>query len=196
MKKICFTLDDVIRAKTKKVGELYKKNYDSSFDLENLDVFTDELSKVFPFKTRDGYKKFVYTDYAFEIFGEGGVTSPLLDKNLNLWLIKIHNDEDLCDKFSFMLASPYEFNLTIGFTYFFLSTIATRIREVYMPDHCLDIWDRCDVLVTASPELLKNKPEGKIAVKINTPYNKDIPATFTYDSLQALLDDEEFLKGL
>lgn len=195
MTKICFTLDDVIRAKTKKVGEMYKKNQDPSINLEQLDVFTDELSKVFPFPTRDGYKKFVYTDYAFEIFGEGGVTSPLLDKNLNLWLIKIHNDEDLAEKFDFMLASPYEFNLTIGFTYFYLSTIATRIREMYLPEHALDIWDRCDVLVTASPELIKNKPEGKVVVKIETPYNKDLDADYTYENLQALLDDEEFLKN-
>ena len=195
MTKICFTLDDVIRAKTKKVGELYKKNQDPSINLEQLDVYTDELSKIFPFPTRDGYKKFVYTDYAFEIFGEGGVTSPLVDKNLNLWLIRIHNDEDLAEKFDFMLASPYEFNLTIGFTYFFLSAIATRIREMYLPEHALDIWDRCDVLVTASPELIKNKPEGKVVVKIETPYNKDLDADYTYENLQALLDDEEFLKN-
>ena len=195
MKKICFTLDDVIRPKTRKVGEWYKKKYDPDFDLESLDVYTDELSKVFPFKTRDGYKKFVYTDYAFEIFGDAGAATPLLDKNLNLWLIKIHNDEELSEKFGFMLASPYEFNLTIGFTYFFLSTIATRIREVFLPERCLDIWDRCDILVTASPELLNHRPVGKVAVKINTEYNKDAPADYSYDSLQDLLDDEFFLKN-
>ena len=196
MTKICITLDDVIRAKTKKVGELYKKHQDSSIKLKELDVYTDELSKIFPFPTRDGYKKFVYTDYAFEIFGEAEPVTPMLDKKLNLWHIGIHNDEELSEKIEVMLASPYEFNATIGFTYFFLCQIGTRIREVYMPETCLTIWDKCDVLITAAPELIENKPEGKRVIKIKTSYNKDLKADYEYETLEDFLNDEEILKTL
>jgi hypothetical protein len=35
-------------------------------------------------------------------------------------------------------------------------------------------WDGLDILITADPEALKNKPEWKISVKIKTPYNKDL----------------------
>lgn len=192
--KICITLDDVLRAKTKQFGKIYKKAFgvDDEF-LELLDFSTNDLCSVFKFESREKYNDFLYKDYPFEIFAEALPMERMLDKNFNLWTLKVQDDNPDID---FCIANPFEFNTSIGFTCFFLSQIATRVREFYFPKDSSDIWGKCDVLITAEPKLLKEKPEGKIVVKIEAPYNKDIDADLTYESLSALITDEKFIEKL
>ena len=194
--KICFTLDDVIRAKSRQFGKIYKKAFgvDDEF-LDSRDFSTNDLEKVFEFKDRKSFNDFLYKDYPFEVFAEAPVMERMLDKNLNLWLLKV-KDEDEDGNIDFMIANPFEFNTSIGYTCFFLSQIATRIREFYFPLNSSDIWERCDVLVTADPKLLAEKPEGKVAVKIEAPYNKDVDADLTYESLAAFIADEKIIETL
>lgn len=191
--RISITLDDVIRAKTKQFGTIYKKCINPSIELESLDVNTKDLSKVFNFDSKKEYQDFLYKDYTFEIFGEAPVVEKMLDKNLNLWHIELNNEHPDVE---LSLVNPFEFNASIGFTYFFLSRIATRIREIYLPTDSSTIWDRCDVLITADPDLLEKKPEGKIAIKIETPYNKDVKADYEYEYLSGFLNDKEIIDEL
>ena len=58
------------------------------------------------------------------------------------------------------------------------------------------IWDKCDVLITAEPKLLENKPEGKIAIKIEMPYNKECQSDYTYSKLSEFLDDNNIIEKL
>ena len=192
MKKICITLDDVLRAKMQQFGKIYKRAIDPEINLDELDLSTNNLATIFSMKAKE-YNKFLYEDYAFEIFAEAPAAQKMLDKNLNLWHIRLNNDREDEDKVELMLANAKEFNASIGFTYFFLSQMGTRIRETYFPTDSLTIWDKCDVLVTADPLLLQNKPEGKISVKIEMPYNENCQADYTYETLSALIGDEEFL---
>ena len=192
--KICFTLDEVLRAKLNAAAKYYKKSQKPDFELG--EVTTYDYNKIFDFKTKNGLTKFLYEDYVFEIFGEAEECSPLLDKTFNLWLLEnTENNEDY-DDIEVMFANPREFNASIGCTYFFLSKIASRVREVYLPKDSSTIWDKCDVLVTADPKLIEEKPEGKKVVKIKTTFNGDIDADFTYDSLADLLRDGDFIKNI
>lgn len=191
--KICFTLDDVIRAKTVQIGKIYKKNIDCDIDLDSLDFSTNDYQEIFSFKTKAEWQKFLYSDYAYEIFGEAPVTTKGVDKEFNLWLISL---QDLDEEVEVMLANPFEFNASIGFTCFFLSKIATRVREMAFPADSSDIWDKCDVLVTADPKLIEEKPEGKICVKINMPYNKDLKSDYSFDSLSEAIKDNNMLKKI
>ena len=191
--KICFTLDDVIRAKTVQIGKIYKKNVDGDIDLDALDFSTNDYQEIFSFKTKADWQKFLYSDYAYEIFGEAPVTTKGVDKEFNLWLIGL---QDIDEEIEVSLANPFEFNASIGFTCFFLSKIASRVRELYFPVNSSDIWNRCDVLVTADPKLIEEKPEGKICVKINMPYNKDLDADYSFDNLSDALKDNNILKNL
>ena len=54
----------------------------------------------------------------------------------------------------------------------------------------MTIWDKCDILITANPNLIKNKPEEKIAIKINMPYNVDVECKYSYDSIIDMINDE------
>ena len=194
--KICFTLDDVIRAKTRQFGKILAKSrgQDES-ELENVEITTNNLCQVFGFESVQEYQEFLYKDYPFEVFAEAPVMERMLDKRFNLWTLDIENKEG-CEDIEFMLANPFEFNASIGYTCFFLSQIATRIREFYFPKNSSDIWNKCDVLVTADPKLLAEKPEGKKSVKIEAPYNKDSEADLTYESLAKLIEDEEFTEKI
>ena len=194
--RVCFTLDDVIRAKSRQFGKIFKKAFgvDDEF-LNSRDFSTNDLCKVFEFETKDKYNEFLYKDYPFEVFAEAPVMDRMLDKHFNLWLLKAADDE-IGSEFEFLFANPGEFNNSIGFTCFFLSQIATRIREFYFPLNSSDIWTKCDVLVTADPKLLAEKPEGKLSIKIKAPYNEEVEADLTYDSLESLIQDEEVFKKI
>ena len=196
MLTIGITLDDVIRAKTLQIGKMYKKYVDENINLEVLDMSTDNLAKIFSFNSKSDFIKFMYEDYPFEIFGEAGMMEKSLDKELNLWHINLNNDDDIDEEIKLVLMNPREFNTSIGYTYFFLSKMATRIREVYLPEDYSEIWDKCDVLITADRKLLNEKPNEKISVKVETTYNTEEKGDLTYDSLSSILKDECFLKQI
>jgi hypothetical protein len=46
-----------------------------------------------------------------------------------------------------------------------------------------NMWNQVDVLLTADPILLLEKPVGKIVVKFNTSYNKHIKSDYEITSL-------------
>lgn len=194
--RICITIDDVIRAKTKQFGKIFKRFKNPDINLDEMDVNTDNLMKLFGFEDRRDYHKFIYEDYAFEIFGEASVVDKMLDKKFNLWHLSLDDEEDLDEKIEIIFANPMEFNASIGYTCFFLSKIAPRVREYHFPSDSMTIWDKCDVLITANTHLLENKPECKKSVKIDMPYNKDIESDFSYSSFMELLEDNTFIKKL
>ena len=57
------------------------------------------------------------------------------------------------------------------------------------------MWDRCDVVITANDEVLKEKPEDKKSVKIINTLNNDsnVESDFKYDSMDDVINDETFL---
>ena len=73
----------------------------------------------------------------------------------------------------------------------FLSKIGTKVRNTYFPIDSLTIWDKCDVLITANPNLITNKPDGKQVIKIKTEYNNEVSADYTFNSLSDFLTDEK-----
>jgi hypothetical protein len=162
--------------------------------LESLDFSESDIDVVLGFESRKDYEKFLYTDYAYEIFGEASIVERMLDKMLNLWHISITDEYD--GDIELSIANPFEFNNSIGFTCFFLSRMATRVRKFYFPSDSSTIWNNCDVLVTADKTLLENKPEGKITIKIETDYNKDIESDYSFCKLSQFLEDKELLKKL
>lgn len=194
--KICITLDDVLRAKTKQFGKYYKKVKDPDIDLDELELTTDDLCELFKFENEKEYAKFLYNDFPFEIFGEAPVMESMLDKRLNLWLMKVTEDDEYDENIDVIIANPFEYNTSIGNTCFFLSKIATRVRKFIFPSYSSEIWDSCDVLITASTKLLNNKPQGKIAVKIEMPYNKDCESDYTYEKLDGFLSDDKIIEEL
>lgn len=180
--KIAIDLNDVLRAYTRNFAKIFKREYDHTFDEETVEVTTNELDKVFPFESKTEYNRFVYQDYPFELFGSCDPVSKDTPAALTNWLTKLR-DIDTEEPIDIIIVSPMEYGLSIQSSYFFLSKLGCKVREVYFPSDSLTIWDRCDILVTANPKLLNNKPEGKFSIKITTDYNIEDESDEIYESI-------------
>lgn len=179
---IAIDLNDVIRAYTRNFAKVYQKEYNRAFDESELEITTNDLSEIFPFDSKEEYKRFTYQDYPYELYGKCETVDKTTSTFLNKWLEDIKNF-DIDEEVEVMIVSPMEYGLTIQSTYFFLSKIGCRVRNVYFPTDSSTIWNKCDVLITANPRLLENKPEDKKTIKIVTDYNKENTADFTYDNV-------------
>lgn len=194
-KRITFTLDDVFRNKTIKIGKVYQQNIDKSIKLDEIDFSSGDYKKIFGFKTKKEFEQFLYEDYVFQIFGAGEPNEPNIYTKMNLWHIDLSNKE-CYDNIKLQLANMKEKDASIGCTCFFISKMATKVRDIFFPINCEEIWDRSDVIVTTDIDVLENKPEGKIAVKIKNDYNENCPCDYCYNTLTELFEDSGFIEKI
>lgn len=190
--KIAIDLNDVVRDYSRNFVKYYKKGINHSFNEEDVEFYTNEMSILLPFQSDEQYRRFVYEDYAFELFSKCPPVEKDLPRDLNTWVEFDLLDEDI----ETMIVSPMECDLTIQSSYSFLAKIGSRIREVYFPIDSTTVWDKCDVLITANPRFLDNKKEGKIAIKINKDYNKHCLSDIEYNSLYDIIRDKEFINKI
>jgi len=188
--KIAIDINDVLRDFTTQFKNYYIKGIDPSFEIEDKDINSFDLSEVFPFKDKNAYHMFRYIDYAFELYGRAEAMDKMLPYRFNDWTQKTLRNLDKENIPEIMLVSPFEIGKSIQSTYSFLSKISSSVREVYFPIDSYTIWDRCDILITANPNLIENVPEGKIVIKIDTPYNKSVECKYSFKSLMDVITDE------
>lgn len=189
--KIAIDLNDVVRDYSNNFLKYYIEGYNRSFNLDEFEFWTNDMSALFPFKSKQSYNNFVYNDYAFELFGKCPTCYRGLEQDLNEWTEQTLKDLDINEEIDLIIVSPMEYGLSIGNTYFFLSKLGTKIREVYFPTDSITIWDKCDILITANPNLLDSKPDNKISIKIDTEYNKESGADYSYFSLSDFLKNKK-----
>jgi hypothetical protein len=84
-----------------------------------------------------------------------------------------------------------EVNKAIPSTLFFLSKTGCRASNILFVKKNEDEWKNADVLITANPKSLAAKPDGKISVKVKTPYNTDASADYEVESILDFINDEE-----
>lgn len=187
--KIAIDINDVLRDFTTQFKNYYIRFIDPAFEIEDEDIDSFNLMDVFPFKDRKEYNKFRYIDYPFELHARAEATDRMLPYRFNDWTEKTLRNLDDDKVPEIMLVSPFEMGLTIQSTFSFLAKINARIREVYFPVDSMTIWDRCDILITANPNLIKNKPEGKTVIKIEMPYNVSAEAKYSFKSMMDVIND-------
>lgn len=190
--KLAIDLNDVIRDYSRNFVKYFKKGINHAFDEENVEFYTNNMEILLPFSSNEQYRRFVYEDYPFELYGKCPIVDKNLGRDLNEWLEFELPDEDI----EVMFVSPMECDLTIQSTYSFLAKIGSRVREVYFPIDSATVWDKCDVLITANPRFFTSKKDGKKIVKINKEYNKECVADFDYDSLLDIIQDKTFVNKL
>ena len=188
--KIAIDINDVLRDFTTQFKNYYIKGIDPSFEIEDKDINSFDLSEVFPFKDKNAYYMFRYIDYAFELYGRAEAMDKMLPYRFNDWTQKTLRNLDKENIPEIMLVSPFEIGKSIQSTYSFLSKISSSVREVYFPIDSYTIWDRCDILITANPNLIENVPEGKTVIKIDAPYNKSVECKYSFKSLMDVITDE------
>ena len=184
--RIAIDVNDVLRDFTRQFANMYKKIVDPSFDIEYENINDFDFINIFPFYDNNGnidtmlFNKFKYEDCSFEIYGRAEAMDRMLPSEFNLWTqntMRNFDDEKLPE---IIIFSPFEMNLSIQSTLSFLARFGIRTRKIIFPSDSLKMWEECDIMITANPNLIEATPENKISFKIKTPYNTDVKGTYDY----------------
>lgn len=142
------------------------------------DVTSLDLLKHFKFQNKEELYSFMYEEYTMELFGHAPSTE--------MTSFNILNDlyYELRDKYDLTIVSD-EIGRSKPATLFFLSKFGCLLEKVFFYSVVTkdDMWNEVDILITANPNLILNKPEDKIVVKYNTEYNKFIICDFEISTL-------------
>jgi hypothetical protein len=184
--KIGIALNDVLRDFLGQLAYTYNK-YRVEFDIEKTPVESFDLLESFSdFEDIDELNRFIYQEAALEIFGHADQVEPNIITRFNRFLLDIDDEEE----HQVELVSREAINSTPS-TFFFLSKTLCKAKNLRFETKYENVWGDLDVLITANPRTLKAKPDGVISVKINTTYNTDVEADFSFDSITSFLTDED-----
>jgi len=214
MKKIGIEINGVLRDTISKFTELYEKHLvdshlnestDKTYEIEfsgdideviefneNIEVNNFEykvlspvtsldLGSHFSFPSKDELYSFMYEEYTMELFGHAPSTEMLSFNLLNDIYYNLRDTYDL------MIVSD-EIGRSKPSSLFFLSKFGCLVEKVFFYSEITknDMLDEVDILLTANPDLLLNKPDNKIIIKFITDYNKNIKSEYEIYSLSDL----------
>jgi hypothetical protein len=151
---------------------------DENSDNHLVEVVDDEIT----------VEDFVYDKCCLEIFGYAdeivdGAVQSVNDLELHLKMTgKEHK----------MIITSREAGRSVPSTLFFLSKTGCMIQDIKFTMGTTDCWEFVDIMVTDHPEILNSKPEGKKVIKIEKPFNQEIPADYTVKSVRELIGLEIF----
>ena len=143
------------------------------------DVTSLNLMDHFKFNDEDDLYHFMYEDFAMQIFGHAGSTETFTFNDLNELYIKYRDNNEL-------LIVSDEMGKSKPASLFFLSKFGCQIEKIkfYSNTTKNSMWNEIDVLLTANPDLLLEKPKDKIVVKYNTIYNKNVDCGYDISTLK------------
>jgi hypothetical protein len=206
MKKIGIDINGVLRDTIGKFTQLYEKHLIDSSDepfvgntyeldmsgntelieLENesfeykqiSDVDSLDLDKHFSFRSKEELFNFMYEEYAMELFGHAPSTEMTTFNMLNDLYYELRDENEL-------LIVSSEIGKSKPASLFFISKFGCLLEKVLFFSDITknNMWDQVDILLTADPILLLEKPVGKTVVKFNTSYNKHIESEYEISSL-------------
>lgn len=214
MKKIGIEINGVLRDTISKFTELYEKHLvdshfnestDKTYEIEfsgdtdevielneNVEVNNFEykvlspvtsldLGSHFSFPSKDELYSFMYEEYTMELFGHAPSTEMLSFNLLNDIYYNLRDTYDL------MIVSD-EIGRSKPSSLFFLSKFGCLVEKVFFYSEITknNMLDEVDILLTANPDLLLNKPDNKIIIKFITDYNKNIKSEYEIYSLSDL----------
>lgn len=185
MARIAVSLNEVLRNYVGQLAYVYEK-YIGEIDIKEEDVTNFNLIEFYKFENVNRLNSFLYSEASLEVFGHAGLMSDGLMNHFNNFLMDMKDDGE----HEIELVSR-EVNRSIPSTFFFLSKVGAKTPNVRFVTNYADKWNGVDVLITACPEALNSKPNGKISVKVKAPYNKDVQADYEIDSILDFIRDEE-----
>ena len=123
----------------------------------------------------------MYEEYTMELFGHAQSTEMNTFLVLNEFYYKTR------ENYNILIVSD-EIGKSKPSSLFFLSKFGCLIEEVFFYSQSTKnlLWDKIDILLTANPDLLLNKPNGKVLIKFKTDYNKHVDSKFEIESISDL----------
>jgi len=184
--KIGISINEVLRDTLSQMDYTYSKYISGEESKITKDEITSfNLEDHFTFESKKDLNRFLYDEASLEIFGHADQMIENLMTKFNMFLVDIEEEEE----HTIELVSR-EYLKSIPSTLFFLSKLGCRAANIRFVKQYEEEWGDVDVLITANPIALKNKPSDKISVKINAPYNSDCQGDFELDSILDFIKDE------
>lgn len=183
--KIAISINEVLRSYIEQLVYTYDK-YIAPNELTVNDVTNFNLIEFFKFEDINKLNSFLYLEAPLEIFGHADQMSDGLMNQFNHFLMDIKDDEE-----HEVEVVSREIDKSIPSTYFFLSKTGCKIDKLRFVKRNEDEWGDSDILITANPIALENKPTGKISVKVKASYNATTPADYEIDSILDFIKDAE-----
>ena len=154
-------------------NQIEKFEYKKISDVDSL-----ELDKHFTFRSKEELFNFMYEEYAMELFGHAPSTEMTSFNILNDLYFELRDENEL-------LIVSSEIGKSKPASLFFISKFGCLLEKVIFFSEITknNMWDQVDILLTADPTLLLEKPVGKNVVKFNTSYNKHIKSDYEITSL-------------
>ena len=153
------------------------------------DVTSLDLLNHFSFPSKEDLYSFMYEEYTMELFGHAPSTEMSTFNILNDLYYELRDEYDL-------LIVSDEIGKSKPSSLFFLSKFGCLIEKVLFYSEITknNMWNDVDVLLTANPTLLLEKPKDKIVVKFTTNYNKHIESEYEVSSLSEFKKTLEKIK--
>jgi hypothetical protein len=185
MKVIGITLDEVLRDFLGHLSYAVAKiREEDEYVVTEGEVTEFDLVKYFKFKSKEEMYDLFYKEASLEIFGHPDQLHDGLFGKLNTFHSDIMDEEE---DIEFLLITR-EAGRAIPATMFFLSK-GCQIPNLKFIKEYADVWNHVDVLITATPQMLDTKPEGKTSVKIKSSYNNKSESDFEFDSIVDIIND-------
>lgn len=170
--KIGIEINNVLRNTLQKIEQVYTKFYidnelEKDFDYKIFSpIDTLDIKSHLHFKDEDHLYDFLYKEHTMEIFGHAGSVEMSSMNDLNDFYLNMR------DRHEIIIVSD-EIGKSKPATLFFISKFGCLVEHVsfYSEQTKKEMWDRVDVLLTANPDLLLNKPKNKTVIKYITNYN-------------------------
>ena len=169
---------------TEEILELNENTKDNKFEYKILSPVTSlDLENHFLFKDKDELYSFMYEDYTMELFGHAPSTEMMTFNLLNDIYYNLRDTHDL------IIVSD-EIGRSKPSSLFFLSKFGCLVEKIFFYSEITknNMWNDIDILLTANPSLLLNKPSNKIVIKYITNFNKDIESEYSISSLSEFED--------
>ena len=169
---------------TEEILELNENTKDNKFEYKILSPVTSlDLENHFLFKDKDELYSFMYEDYTMELFGHAPSTEMMTFNLLNDIYYNLRDTHDL------IIVSD-EIGRSKPSSLFFLSKFGCLVEKIFFYSEITknNMWNDIDILLTANPSLLLNKPSNKIVIKYITHFNKDIESEYSISSLSEFED--------
>lgn len=151
---------------------------DEKFEYKKIsDVASLKMDDHYSFKSPEELFTFMYEEYAMELFGHAPSTEMTSFNMLNDFYLNRREEDEI-------IVVSGEIGKSKPSTLFFLSKFGCLVEKVIFFSEVTknNMWDQVDVLLTANPSLLLEKPNDKIVVKFTTDYNKQIDSELEISS--------------
>jgi 5'(3')-deoxyribonucleotidase len=185
MARIGISINEVLRDTLSQLDYTYSKYISEKETTVTRDEITSfDLTKHFEFESTKQLNRFLFDEASLEIFGHADQMFENLMTKFNMFLVDIDEEEE----HTIELVSR-EYLKSIPSTLFFLSKLGCRATNIRFIKQNEDEWDGLDILITANPVALENKPDNKISVKIKAPYNSNSVADYELNSILEFIMD-------